>query len=88
MTRFAEPLLKVKMEEKYYRAKGTSADGLLTKANEVLKNVHALAAGIRGVATPLHQTPSGKSLSDMRNEFNFKKVVCFTGNRLRSLEQR
>jgi hypothetical protein len=79
LTRFAEPSLKVKMEEKYYRAKGTSADGLLTKANEVLKNVRALAAGIRGVATPLHQIPSGKSLSDMRNEFILKKWSASQG---------
>ncbi len=61
------------MEAKYFRAKGTSADGLLTKANEVLKNVRALAAGTRGVGTPLHQIPSGRSLRDMRNEFILKK---------------
>ena len=60
------------MEEKYFRAKGTSADGFLTKANEVLKNVCALAAGIRGVGSPLHQIPSGKSLTDMKNEFILK----------------
>ena len=39
LTRFSDASIKVKMEEKYFRAKGTSADGLLTKANEVLKNV-------------------------------------------------
>jgi hypothetical protein len=67
------------MEEKYFHAKGSSADGLLTKANEVLKNVRALAAGIRGVATPLHQIPSGKSLSDMRNKFILKKWSASQG---------
>ncbi len=43
------------MQEKYHRAKGTRADGLLTKANDVLKNVRAMAASIRGVGTPLHK---------------------------------
>ena len=56
------------MQEKYYRAKGTSADGLLTKANDVLKNVRGMAAGIRGVGTPLHQIPSGRILHDVCNE--------------------
>ena len=67
------------MEEMYFRAKGTSTDGLLTKANEVLKNVPVLAAGIRGVSTPLHQIPSGKSLTDMRNEFILKKWNAIHG---------
>jgi hypothetical protein len=68
------------MEEKYFRAKGTSADGFLTKANEVLKNVRALGAGIRGVGTPLHQIPSGKSLTDMRNEFILKRWSVAQGH--------
>jgi hypothetical protein len=71
---YADSSIKVMMEAKYFRAKGTSADGLLTKANEVWKNVRALAAGIRGVGTPLHQIPSGRSLRDMRNEFILKKL--------------
>jgi hypothetical protein len=66
LTCFADASIKVKMEEKYFHAKGTSADGLLTKANKVLKNVRVLAAGIRGVLMPLHQIPSGKSLTDMQ----------------------
>ena len=70
---FADNYIKVKMEEKYFRAKGTSADGFLTKANDVLKNVRALAAGIRGVGSPLHQIPSGRSLTDMQNEFILKR---------------
>jgi hypothetical protein len=73
LDRFADNSIKIKMEEKYFRAKGNSADGLLAKANEVLKNVCVLAAGIRGVGTPLHQIPSGRSLTDMRNEFALKK---------------
>jgi hypothetical protein len=57
------------METKYYRAKGTSADGLLTKASTVLKNVRVMAAGIQGIGILLHQIPSGRSLIDMRNQF-------------------
>ncbi len=60
------------MKAKFFRAKGTSADGLLTKANDVLKNVRVMAAGIRGVGTPLHQIPSGRCLTDTRNEFILK----------------
>ena len=71
--RFSDSTLKVMMETKYYRAKGTSADGLLTKANEVLKNVRVMAAGIQGIGTPLHQIPSGRSLIDMRNQFILSK---------------
>ena len=66
---FSDINLKTMMETKYYRAKGTSADGLLTKAGEVLKNVRVTAAGIKGVGTPLHQIPSGRSLMDMHNQF-------------------
>jgi len=77
--RFADNCIKVKMEEKYFRAKGTSADGLLTKATEVLKNVRALAAGIRGVGSPLHQIPSGKSLTDVKNEFILKQWSATQG---------
>jgi hypothetical protein len=69
LERFSDRSLKVTMEVKYFHAKGESADGLLTKANDVLKNVCVMAAGIRGVGTPLHQIPSGRSLMDMPNEF-------------------
>ncbi len=61
------------MSEKYYRVKTNSAESFLTKATDVLKNVRSLAAGIRGIGTPLHQIPSEKSLMDMKNEFILKK---------------
>jgi hypothetical protein len=73
LNRFADASVKIKMAEKYYRAKTNSAEGFLTKATDVLKNVRSLAAGIRGIGTPLHQIPSGKSLMDMKNEFILKK---------------
>jgi hypothetical protein len=38
-----------------------------------------MAAGIRGVGTPLHQIPSGRSLMDMRNEFILKKWNAMQG---------
>jgi hypothetical protein len=79
LERFSDRSLKVTMEAKYFRAKGESADGLLTKANDVLKNVRVMAAGIRGVGTPLHQIPSGRSLMDMRNEFILKKWNALQG---------
>ena len=71
--RFSDSSLKVMTETKYYRAKGSSADGLLTKATDVLKNVRVMAGGIRGIGTPLHQIPSGRSLMDMRNQFILSK---------------
>ncbi len=77
--RFSDSTIRAMMLEKYYRAKGTSADGLLTKATDVLKNVRAIAAGIRGVGTPLHQIPSGRSLCDMRNEFILTKWSAAQG---------
>ncbi len=67
------------MLEKYYSAKGTSADGLLTKATNVLKHVCAMAAMVRGVSTPLHQIPSGRSLIDMHNEFILTKWSAAQG---------
>jgi hypothetical protein len=79
LERFSDRSLKVTMEAKYFRAKGMSADGLLTKANDVLKNVRVMAAGIRGVGTPLHQIPSGRSLMDMQNEFILKKWDAMQG---------
>jgi len=79
LERFSDRPLKVTMEAKYFRAKGMSADGSLTKANDVLKNVRLMAAGIRGVGTLLHQIPSGRSLMDMRNEFILKKWSAMQG---------
>ncbi len=73
LERFSDSTLKMMMETKYYHAKGTSADGLLTKVNEVLKNVRIMAAGIKGIGTPLHKIPSGRSLMDMRNQFILSK---------------
>ncbi len=66
---FSDRSLKMMMEHKYFRAKGTSADRLLTKATEVLKNVRIMAAGIKWIGAPLHKIPSGRSLMDMRNQF-------------------
>ena len=63
----------------YFCAKGMSAGGLLTKANNVLKNIHVMAAGIRGVDTPLHQILSRRSLMDMRNEFILKNWNAMQG---------
>ena len=37
--KYRDRSFKVTMEAKHFRAKGMSADGLLTKANDVLKNV-------------------------------------------------
>jgi hypothetical protein len=62
------PLLRKKMEEKCFYAKSNSPEAFLTKANEVLKNIRAVAAEIRGIGIPLHQIPSGKSLTNMKND--------------------
>jgi hypothetical protein len=79
LERFSDRSLKVTMEAKYKSAKGMSATGSLTKANDVLKNVRVMAAGIRGIGTPLHQIPSGRSLMDMRNEFILKNWSAVQG---------
>ncbi len=51
---FADASVKVRMAEKYFRAKSNSPEGFLTKATDVLKNVRAVAAGIKGIGTLLH----------------------------------
>ncbi len=79
LERFSDGSLKTLMATKYYRAKGTSADGLLTKVNEVMKNVRVMAAGIQGIGTPLHRIPSGRSLMDMRNQFILSKWCAANG---------
>ena len=77
------------METKYFWAKGTSADSLLTKADDVLKNVRIMAAGIRGIGIQLHQILSGRSLPDGYSEpVHLEEVVGDAGNCLRSLKQR
>ncbi len=73
LEQFSDRSMKVLMETKYFRTKGTSADILLMKANKVLKNVRIMAAGISGICTPLHQIPSGRSLMDMWNQFILSK---------------
>jgi len=79
LDRFADASVRVKMVEKYFRAKTNSADGFYTKACDVLKGVRALATVIKGVGSPLHRIPSGKSLNDMKNEFILKKYSEKTG---------
>jgi hypothetical protein len=76
---FADATVRVKMVEKYFRAKSNSADGFYTKACDVMKCVRALATVIKGVGSPLHQIPSGKSLMDMKMEFILKKHAAATG---------
>ena len=78
------------MEAKYFCAKGMSADGLLTKANDVLKNVRVMAAGIRGVGTPLHHnSDSEREKSDGHAErVRLEEVECDAGDDLCSLKQR
>ncbi len=51
----------------------------MTKATDVLKNVTAVAAGIKGIGTPLHQIPSGKSLTNMKNQFILKNYMALQG---------
>ena len=75
LSRFADASVKADMTERYFRSKSNSPEGFLTKANDVLKNMRAVAAGIRGIGTPLHQIPSGKSQTDMKNEFILKLRV-------------
>jgi hypothetical protein len=79
LQRFADATVRVKMVEKYFRAKSNSADGFYTKACDVMKCVRALATVIKGVGSPLHQIPSGKSLMDMKMEFILKKYAAATG---------
>ena len=76
---FADASVKADMTERYFRSKSNSPEGFLTKANDVLKNVRAVAAGIRGIGTPLHQIPSGKSLTDMKNDFILNKYSAAQG---------
>ncbi len=40
-----------------------------------MKGIQALASVIKGVGSPLHQIPSGKSLMDMKIEFILKSIV-------------
>jgi hypothetical protein len=73
---FADALVKVRMAEKYFCAKSNSLEGFLIKATDVLKNVRATAAGIKGIGTMLHQIQSGKSLTNMKNQFILKKYMA------------
>jgi hypothetical protein len=90
LKRFSDRSLKVTMEAKYFHAKGMSADGLLTKANDVLKNVRVMAAGIRGVGTPLHHnSDSEQEKSDGHAErVRLEEVERDAGDNLCSLKQR
>ncbi len=76
---FADASVKVRMAEKYSHAKSNSPEGFLTKATDVLKNVRVVAAGIKGIGTPLHQIPSGKSITNMKNQFILKNYMASQG---------
>jgi hypothetical protein len=76
---FADATVRVKMVKKYFRAKSNSPEGFYTKACDIMKGVRALATAIKGVGSPLHQIPSGKSLMDMKIEFILQKYSTATG---------
>jgi hypothetical protein len=79
LQRFADATVRVKMVEKFFRAKSNSPDGFYTKVCAVMKGVRALATVIKGVGSPLHQIPSRKSLMDMKIEYILKKYSTATG---------
>lgn len=71
--RFGELGLKQKMMQGYFRAKKNSPAGILAKAEDIITKVRGTGALIKGIGTPLHRIPSGKSLSDIRMEFIIEK---------------
>ena len=59
--RFTDFGLKDKMLQRYFRAKTNSPAGLLTKVEDSLQKARVMATKLKGIGTPLHDIPSGKS---------------------------
>ena len=63
--RFTDFGLKDKMLQRYFRAKTNSPAGLLTKVEDSLQKARVMLTKLKGIGTPFHDIPSGKSLMDV-----------------------
>ena len=71
--------LKDKMLQGYFRAKTNSPAGLLTKVEDSLQKARVMSTKLKGIGTPLHDIPSGKSLMDVKDNFVLEKYKEFLG---------
>ena len=75
---FGEFGLREAMTERYYGAKKGGASGFYTKVLDTKKKVQAVTRKLSGIGTPLSQIPSGRGLTDVKQQFilqDYKAVM-------------
>ena len=75
---FGEFGLRESMTERYYGAKKGGASGFYTKVLDTKKKVQAVTRKLSGIGTPLSHIPSGRGLTDVKQQFilqDYKAVM-------------
>ncbi len=74
------------MTERYYGAKKGGASGFYTKVLDTKAKAQAVTRAIDGIGTPLSKIPSGRGLTDVRQQFavsvclHFMPLIDFHSN--------
>ena len=76
---FGEFGLREAMTERYYGAKKGGASGFYTKVLDTKTKVQAVTRAIDGIGTPLSKIPSGRGLTDVRQQFILKDYKAVMG---------
>ncbi len=72
-SRFTDFGLKDKMLQGYFGAKMNSPAGLLTKVEDSIAKARVMTTKLKGIGSPLHDILSGKSLTDVKENFILEK---------------
>ena len=76
---FAEFGLREAMTERYYGAKKGGASGFYAKVLDTRSKTQSVTRSIDGIGTPLSKIPSGRGLSDVRQQFILKDYKAVMG---------
>ena len=76
---FGEFGLREAMTERYYGAKKGGASGFYTKVLDTKTKAQAVTRTIDGIGTPSSKIPSGRGLTDVRQQFILKDYKAVMG---------
>jgi hypothetical protein len=77
-THFSKFGLREDMTGRYYGAKKGGASGFYTKVIDTKQKVKSVTGKLDGIGTPLSKIPSGRGLTDVREQFileDYKAVM-------------
>jgi hypothetical protein len=77
---FSEFGLREDMSQRYYGAKKGGASGFYTKVIDTKAKVKSVTGKLDGIGTPLSKIPSGRGLTDVREQFILKDYKAVMGS--------